>query len=245
MIALYKKELRAFLTSVIGTVVLGVFVLVSALFHWVFPGQWNLLSNGVAELNAFFLFTPWVLMFLIPAITMRSIPEERAAGTLELLLTHPLDARRIIMAKFLAGVSLVGLALVPTLINAILIHQLGNPVGNMDTGAALAGYVGLVMLGSAFVATGLAASARTESQVVAFLVAVLACLVLYYGPSALGSYDLFGQWDHWIQWCAMETHFRSIGTGVIVIADVLWFGAFIALALVLAERQIQPDRSPR
>ena len=105
MRALYKKELRTFLSSVMGTVVLGVFLLISGLFHWVFPGQWNLLSNGVAEMNAFFLFTPWVLMFLIPAITMRSIPEERAQGTLELLLTHPLDPGRIILAKFFAGLA--------------------------------------------------------------------------------------------------------------------------------------------
>ena len=242
MIALYKKELRAFLTSVVGTVVLGVFLLIGGLFHWVFPGQWNLLSNGIAELNAFFLFTPWVLMFLIPAITMRSIPEERAQGTLELLLTHPLDPRRIILDKFAAGLTLVTLALLPTLISFAILHHLGNPPGNIDNGAVLAGYLGLVMLGGAFVATGLAASSRSKSQIVAFLTAVLTCLVFYYGPSALGSYDLFGGWDHIVQWCAMETHFRSIGTGVIVIGDVLWFTVYIAMALAVAQRQIQPGK---
>ena len=240
MIALYKKELRAFLTSVIGTVVLVVFLLVSGLFHWVFPGQWNLLSNGVAEMNAFFLFTPWVLMFLIPAITMRSIPEERGLGTLELLMTHPLDPGRIIRAKFLAGLTLVAIALLPTLVGFFLLHNLGNPPGNIDSGAVFAGYIGLLMLGGAFVATGLAASSRTDSQVVAFLIGVLACLVLYYGPSALGSYDLFGGLDHLILWCGMETHFRAIGTGVVVISDVMWFTAYIAVALAVAQRQIQP-----
>lgn len=242
MLALYKKELRTFLSSVIGTVVLGVFLLVGGLFHWVFPGQWNLLSNGVAEMSAFFLFTPWVLMFLIPAITMRSIPEERAQGTLELLLTHPLDAGRIIRAKFLAGITLVALALVPTLVGFAVLHHLGNPPGNIDSGAVLAGYLGLVMLGGAFVATGLAASSRTESQIVAFLTTTLACLILYYGPSALGSYDLFGGYDHLIQWCAMETHFRAIGTGVVVVADLVWFAAYVALALALAQYRIQPGR---
>ena len=243
MIALYKKELRAFLSSVIGTVVLGVFLLLGGLFHWVFPGQWNLLSNGVAEMNAFFLFTPWVLMFLIPAITMRAIPEERNQGTLELLLTHPLDPRRIIRAKFLAGITLVTLALMPTVVGYFILHHLGNPPGNIDSGAVIAGYLGLVLLGGAFVATGLAASANTASQIVAFLTTALTCLVLYYGPSALGSYDLFGGWDHLIQWCAMETHFRSIGTGVVVLSDLLWFVAYIAIALAIAERQIQPGRS--
>lgn len=240
MRALYKKELRAFLTSVIGVVVIGVFLLVGGLFHWVFPGQWNLLDNGVAELHAFFLFTPWVLMFLIPAITMRSIPEERSQGTLELLLTHPLDPGRIIGAKFLAGLTLVALALLPTLVGFFILHHLGNPTGNIDSGAVLAGYLGLLLLGGAFVATGLAASSRAESQIVAFLVSVMACLMLYYGPSAIGSYDLFGQWDHAILWCAMETHFRAIGTGVVVLGDLLWFGAYITLALAIAQRQINP-----
>jgi len=240
MTALYTKELRAFLSSVIGTVVIGVFLLVSGLFHWVFPGQWNLLGNGVAEMNAFFLFTPWVLMFLIPAITMRSIPEERSNGTMELLLTHPLDPGRIILSKFLAGVTLVALALMPTLVGYACLHALGNPAGNIDSGAVLAGYVGLLLLGAAFVATGLAASARTDSQIVAFLLTAMACLLMYYGPSALGSYDLFGAFDHMVQWCAMETHFRSIGTGVIVLSDLLWFTAYIAVALAVAQRNIQP-----
>ena len=107
----------------------------------------------------------------------------------------------------------------------------------------MAGYLGLVLLGGAFVATGLAASARTESQIVAFLTTALACLIMYYGPAALGSYDLFGQWDHVIQWCAMETHFRSIGTGVVVVSDLLWFCAYMAIALAIAQFQIQPGKS--
>lgn len=243
MRALYKKELRAFLSSVIGTVVLAVFLLVSGLFHWVFPGQWNLLESGVAEMSGFFLFTPWIFLFLIPAITMRSIAEERNNGTLELLLTHPLDAHRIVWSKFLAGTTLVALALLPTLAGFWVLHELGNPPGNIDGGAVLAGYLGLLLLGAAFVATGLVASARTDSQVVAFLSSALICMVLYYGPSALGSYALFGSADLAVQWLAMETHFRSIGTGVVVVSDVAWFIAYIALALALAQRFIQPGRA--
>lgn len=243
MKALYKKELRAFLSSVVGAVVLAAFLLVSGLFHWVFPGQWNLLETGVAELTAFFLFTPWIFLFLIPAITMRSIAEERKNGTLELLLTHPLDPQRIVWAKFLAGTTLVVAALIPTLAGFGVLHVLGNPAGNIDSGAVMAGYLGLVLLGAAFVATGLVASSRTDSQVVAFLSSALACLLMYYGPSALGSYDLFGAADHWVQWLAMETHFRSIGTGVVVLGDVTWFIAYITLALALAQGSLQPKRS--
>ena len=171
-------------------------------------------------MSAFFLFTPWIFLFLIPAITMRSIAEERKNGTLELLLTHPLDAHRIVWAKFLAGTTLVALALLPTLAGYGVLHALGNPPGNIDGGAVLAGYLGLLLLGGAFVATGLFTSARTDSQVVAFLSSALMCMLLYYGPSALGSYALFGSADLAIQWLAMETHFRSIGTGVVVVSDV-------------------------
>lgn len=243
MKALYKKELRAFLSSIIGTVVLAVFLLVSGLFHWVFPGQWNLLDAGVAEMSGFFLFTPWIFLFLIPAITMRSIAEERKNGTLELLLTHPLNAHRIVWSKFLAGTTLVALALLPTLFGYGVLHALGNPAGNIDGGAVLAGYFGLLLLGAAFVATGLLASSRTDSQVVAFLSSALVCMMMYYGPSALGSYALFGSADIAVQWFAMETHFRSIGTGVIVVSDVAWFAAYIAFALALAQRYIQPGRA--
>ena len=124
-----------------------------------------------------------------------------------------------------------------------MLHALGNPVGNIDGGAVLAGYLGLILLGAAFVATGLVASSKTDSQVVAFLSAALACLVLYYGPSALGSYDLFGTADHIIQWFAMETHYRSIGTGVVILGDVAWFVAYIALALAMAQNHLQPRRA--
>ena len=243
MKALYKKELRAFLSSIIGTVVLAVFLLVSGLFHWVFPGQWNLLDAGVAEMSGFFLFTPWIFLFLIPAITMRSIAEERKNGTLELLLTHPLNAHRIVWSKFLAGTTLVALALLPTLFGYGVLHALGNPTGNIDGGAVLAGYFGLLLLGAAFVATGLLASSRTDSQVVAFLSSALVCMMMYYGPSALGSYALFGSADIAVQWFAMETHFRSIGTGIIVVSDVAWFAAYIAFALALAQQHIQPGRA--
>ena len=124
-----------------------------------------------------------------------------------------------------------------------MLHALGNPPGNIDGGAVLAGYFGLLLLGAAFVATGLLASSRTDSQVVAFLSSALVCMMMYYGPSALGSYALFGSADIAVQWFAMETHFRSIGTGVIVVSDAAWFAAYIAFALALAQRYIQPGRA--
>lgn len=241
-VTLYKKEVLSVVQSVLGMAIFGVFVLISGLFHWVFPGNWNLLDRGVADLEPFFLFTPWVLMFLIPAITMRALAEERSAGTLEWLLTRPLDAGWIVYAKFLAGLTLVGLALLPTLVNALLLNILGQPVGNLDAGAVLAGYLGLLLLGATFVAIGLAASASTSSQVVSFLASFTLSLLWYYGPSALGSFDLFGNWDHAVQWLGLELHYLSACRGALALRDVVWFIAVTAAALAVARFRISTNR---
>jgi ABC-2 type transport system permease protein len=239
---LYKRELLSVLQSVLGMAILGVFVLLSGLFHWVFPGNWNLLDRGVADLEPFFLFTPWVLMFLIPAITMRALAEERNAGTLEWLLTRPLDAAWILYAKFFAGLTLVGLALLPTLINAVLLNALGQPAGNLDAGAVLAGYLGLMLLSAAFIAIGLAASASTSSQVVSFLASFTLSLLWYYGPSALGSFDLFGSWDHAVQWMGLELHYLSACRGALALRDVAWFLTATGAGLAVARYRILTNR---
>ena len=243
MRALYKKELRTFLSSIIGAVVLAVFLLVSGLFHWVFPGQWNLLESGVAEMSAF---------LPVHAVDL-PLPDSSHHHALH---------RRGTEERHLGTVADPSARCPP--------HRVGQVPRRNDAGRpraaahprrlwrpprtrqptrqhrrrrVLAGYLGLLLLGGAFVATGLFTSARTDSQVVAFLSSALMCMLLYYGPSALGSYALFGSADLAIQWLAMETHFRSIGTGVVVVSDVAWFIAYIALALALAQRHIQPRRS--
>jgi len=235
---LYLREVRSVLQSVLGMAILGVFVLISGLFHWVFPGQWNLIERGVADLEPFFLFTPWILMFIVPAITMRSLAEERSAGTLEWLLTRPLHPGLILSAKFAASTTLVALALLPTLTNVVLLSALGNPPGNIDSGAVLAGYLGLMLLSGAFVAVGLAASASTSSQVVSFLASFTLSLLWYYGPSALGSFDLFGSWDHSVQWLGAEMHYLAACRGALAMQDVAWFIACTAAALAIARFRI-------
>ena len=168
MKALFLKEIRSFLSSLIGYVVMGVFLLITGLFLWVFPGDTNLLDMGFASLDSLFFVTPWVFIFLIPAITMRSFSEERRTGTIELLLTKPLSEWQIVMAKYLAGLLLVWIALLPTLVYYITVYQLGNPIGNLDSGGIWGSYLGLFFLASAYVAIGLFCSSLTDNQIIAF-----------------------------------------------------------------------------
>lgn len=147
MWTLFKKEIGGFFSSLTGYVVIAVFLLLTGLFMWVIPGQFNVMENGYATLDALFAIAPWVFLFLVPAITMRMISEEKRAGTLDLLLTRPVSELQIIMAKFLASWALVLFSLVPTLVYFWSVSRLGSPPGNMDMGGAWGSYIGLFFLG--------------------------------------------------------------------------------------------------
>jgi ABC-2 type transport system permease protein len=148
MRALLLKEINSFLNSLIGYIVIGVFLLFVGLFMWVLPTDANVLENGYADLSTLFTVAPWVFLFLIPAITMRSFADEKSTGTIELLHTRPISDLQIIIAKYFAGVFLVVLfSLLPTLIYYFSVHQLGNPTGNIDTGSMWGSYIGLLLLG--------------------------------------------------------------------------------------------------
>jgi ABC-2 type transport system permease protein len=173
MIALLKKEIRSFLTSLIGYIVIAVFLIVTSLFMWVFPGSLNVMEAEYATLDTLFYIAPWVFLFLIPAITMRSLAEEQKEGTLELLMTKPITDLQIILAKYLAGLLVVVIAIFPTLVYFLSVYFLGNPVGNIDAGATWGSYLGLIFLASVYVSIGIFASSLTKNQIVAFLIAAL------------------------------------------------------------------------
>ena len=181
MIALYLKEIRSFLSSLIGYVVIGVFLLLVGLFMWVFPQDFNVLDQGFANINSLFAIAPWVFMFLIPAITMRSFAEEKRTGTIEMLLTKPLSDMNIVLAKYFAGLTLVLIALIPTLVYYISVYFMGNPVGNIDSGGAMGSYIGLVFLGGAYVSIGIFASSITSNQIIAFLLGAVLCFFFFIG----------------------------------------------------------------
>ena len=180
MWVIYKKELTTFFNNLTGYLVLGVFLTVMGLFLFVFP-ETSLLESNFASLEPFFEMAPSLFLFLVPAITMRLLAEERQLGTLALLLTKPIDEFGLIIGKFLAAITLILLALIPTLFYYLTLYYLGSPVGNLDSGAIWGSYLGLLLLGSAFSSIGMLASSLTENQIVAFVIAVTGCFLFFYG----------------------------------------------------------------
>lgn len=239
MLALYLKEIRSFLSSIIGYVVIIVFLLLNSLFTWVFPGQFNTLENGYANLDTLFIIAPWVFLFLIPAITMRSFAEEQKNGTIELLLTKPLTELQLVLAKYLSGLTLVLIALIPTLIYYFSIYQLGSPIGNIDAGGTFGSYIGLLFLGSAFVSIGIFASSITQNQIIAFILAVFMCFFLYTGFDAIGSFQLFGALDSVIINLGINEHFISLSRGVVDTRDVLYFIGLTTIFITATQTKIK------
>lgn len=235
MRALIAKEFRSFFSSLMGYAVVAAFLLIMGLFLWVFPGDWNVLDGGMATLDPLFDWAPWVFMFLVPAITMRSFAEERRSGTLELLLTRPLGEGAIVWAKFLGAWSVLLAALLPTSSYLFVVGILGEPAWNLDLGATFGSALGLALLGGAFVAVGLLMSALTSNPLVAFLNSVVVSFFLYIGFTALGTFDAMGAWDHAFTRLGMEVHFRSLGRGLVELADVAYFVWLIGVCLAGAQ----------
>lgn len=229
MNALVLKEIRGFFSSITGYLVIALYLTLNSLVLWLFPGVFNLLDGAYASLANLFIISPWVFLFLIPAITMRMLADERRAGTLEFLLTKPVSDLQIVLAKFSASLILVLLALVPTLIYYFSLYQLGTEVGNIDSAGTWGSYLGLLFLAGAFVSIGLFASALTENQIVAFLLAVLLSYFVFDGFEQLAALSLFGSADLFILKLGIQEHYRSISRGVIDSRDVLYFLSLMAL----------------
>jgi len=233
MFALLRKEINAFLHSIIGYVVLVVFLVVNGLFLWVFPLDFNIFEFGYANLDGLFMLAPFVFLFLIPAITMRSFADERSYGTIEILFTKPLTDWQIILAKYFAAVLLVLFALIPTLVYYFTVYQLGIPKGNLDSGAIWGSYIGLFFLGASFAAIGIFASSLTDNQIVAFIAGAGFSAFMYLGFEFIYSLSFFGKMDLFIKSMGINTHYASLSRGVIDTRDVLYFLSLIAVFLML------------
>ena len=231
MRALLLKEIQSFLSSIIGYIFILIFLITCWLFLWIVSDYFNLLEGGVADLIPFFNLAPLILLILIPAITMRSFAEEKRSGTIELLYTRPISDFKILMAKYLAGIFLVILALLPTLIYYFVMHYLGDPKGVIDDGSVITSFLGLLLLGASFVAIGIFCSTITTNQIVAFIVAMFICWFLFSGLSMLGSYANFAGFDSVIKYAGMDYHYESIKKGVLVFSDVFYFLSIIFLFL--------------
>ena len=235
MFALYSKEIRSFLNSITGYVVILVFLITTGAFLWFFPSDFNILDYGYANLDGLFIVAPIVFLFLVPAITMRSFSEEKKSGTIELLFTRPLSDLQIILAKYFAAVTLIIFSLIPTLVYFVSVYQLAYPIGNIDTGSIWGSYIGLVFLGATFASVGIFTSSITDNQVVSFILAIILSAFLYLGFEFIYSLDLFGNIDLFIRSLGISAHYSSLSRGVIDTRDVIYFLSVIALFLSLTK----------
>jgi ABC-2 type transport system permease protein len=230
MIAILKKEIRGFLSSLIAYVVMVVFLLAIGLFMWVYP-ETNVLDFGYSQMDTLFFMAPWVFIFLISAITMRSFSEEKRNGTIEILTTKALTDWQIIGGKYLAGIVLVVFALLPTLLYYVTIYQLGAPKGNLDSGAIMGSYIGLVFLAASYLSIGLLASALTDNQIVSFVLSMFLCFFFYSAFAELSQLGWSGPAAYYIEWLGIDYHYQSISRGIIDTRDMVYFISFIALFL--------------
>ena len=236
---IFRKEITSFFSSLIAYMALGVFLLLMGLLIWVFP-DYSILDYGYATLDPFFEMAPFIFLFLIPAVTMRSFAEEWQTGTYELLVTRPVQEWQIIGGKFFAAWTLVAIALVPTILYWVTVHQLGSPVGNLDSGAITGSYVGLLLLSGVFVAIGLFSSALTDNQIAAFLLGALLSFLVFAGFSLFSRIPVFvGRLDDFIQQLGIEYHYLSISRGVIDTRDVVYFLSVSTFFLVATAGAIQ------
>jgi ABC-2 type transport system permease protein len=239
MVTLLKKEISSFLNSLIGYIVIGVFLVFTGLMMWVIPSESNILENGFANLDPLFILAPWIFLFLIPAITMRSFADERKAGTLELLLTRPLTDMQIVLAKFLAGFILVIFSLLPTLVYYYSVYVLGSTKGNIDTGGTWGSYIGLLFLGGAYVAIGVFTSSRTDNQILSFIFSICICLFMCYGFEALSSFEFLGSLDDFLLKLGMNDHYKSLSRGVIDTRDIVYFLSVMALFIFFTRTSLE------
>ena len=239
MYSLFRKEIISFFGSATGYLVAFVFLLANGLFLWVFPGNYNLVDNGYATLDSYFELAPWIFLFLIPALTMRLIAEEKRLGTLETLITRPLSLFQIVWAKYLAGLSLVAICLLPTLVYFYSIYTLGSPAGNWDSGAAWGSFIGLFLLAALYVAVGLLASAVTENQIFAFITALFLSFFLYAGFDLIATMNIGVNMKSFFTQIGINEHYLSVSRGVIDSRDVVYFITFTILLLLLSSIFLQ------
>ncbi|MEZ4840466.1 MAG: gliding motility-associated ABC transporter permease subunit GldF [Flavobacteriaceae bacterium] len=237
MLAILKKELNSFFATPIGYLVIAVFLIVNGLFLWIFNDDYNILNAGFADLTSFFFISPWLFLFLIPAITMRSFSDEFRLGTIEILKTKPLSNWQIVFGKYVGALVLIVLALIPTLIYVFSIYKLGDPIGNLDTGSTIGSYLGLLFLASAYTSVGIYTSTFSNNQIVAFIIAAAICFFLFYGFEALADMGI----SESLRSFGMNDHFKSISRGVIDTRDVIYFISITLFFLFLTNLKLAAE----
>lgn len=234
MFAIFIKEINSFFGSLIAYIVIGVFLTANGLVLWGLK-QTSIFDYGYATLENLFLFAPWVFMFLVPAITMRSFSEERKTGNYEMIITKPVGSFQIILAKFFANVVLVLFSLLPTLLYFFTVYQLANPVGNVDIGGIMGAYIGLFLLGAMYVTVGIFSSMLSDNQIISFIISVVICLFFYWIIDGFRERILISPIDPFLEFLSLKTHYVSISRGIIDTRDISYFLSFILIFLFLTK----------
>lgn len=234
MLTIFRKEFSVYLSSLVAYITIIIFLIVLSLFLWVFPES-SILEYGYSSLESLFNISPYLFMFLIPALTMRSFAEEKKEGTFELLASKPLTEWDIILGKYFATLAIVVLALLPTLVYYYSVYSLGVTIGNIDSGAVLGSYIGLFLLGAAFTAIGLFSSSITKNQIIAFAIAVFLSFFTFSGFDSISSIMSLQKIDWFLISLGINEHYQSISRGVLDTRDLIYFLSFIAVFLLITK----------
>jgi len=232
MFSIFKKEIRAFFSNATGYIVISIFLIINGLLLWIIPGEYNILYNGYANVDGLFYLAPWLFLFLCPAISMRLFAEEKQIGTWELITTKPISKFHIVLGKYFAGLLLVIIALLPTLIYYFSVSYLAEPTGNVDSGAFWGSFIGLIFLASVYMAIGTFSSSLSNNQIISFVIAVLISLFLYYGFELIMGFFVSGQLIQILDTLGIHSHYKSMSRGVIDSRDLFYFvvlnGSFLS-----------------
>lgn len=242
MIQIFKKELANFFTGYMAYISASAFVVICTLFLWFFENEFNIFNIGTATLSSFFFISPWILLFLIPALTMRTLSEEESSGTLQWLFTQPLKISGIVWGKYWAVIVVLLFSIVPSLIFIYTLNHFITEGQSLDYGVFSSGYLGLFLLGSCFAAIGIFTSSLTNNQVAAYISAVLLCFVLFYAFESLASYNLMGTADYYVQKLGMYVHYQRLLKGIIDTRDVIYFIVIIGLFLTLTQYNLEKKK---
>ena len=241
MKSILLREIKSFFGSPIGYLVIAIFLLLNGLFLWIFEGDFNILNSGFADLSPFFTISPWILIFLIPAVTMRSFSDEKKQGTIELLMTKPISIWEIVSGKFFGAFLLIVIAIIPTFIYVYVISSLGLPEGNIDMGSTMGSYFGLLFLIAGYTAIGIFTSTLSENQIVAFILSVFLCFIFYFGFQGVATF--VKGFEDIIASFGMDSHFKSMSRGVIDTRDVLYFVSITVLFLSMTVYKLKALKS--
>lgn len=239
MFAIFIKEVRGFFSSLTGYIAASLFLVINGLVIWVFPSSMNILDSGYSTLETLFLIAPWVFLFLVPSITMKTFAEEKKNGTIELILTRPISDIRLVLGKYFASVVLVLLILIPALIFFLSIYLLGSPVGNIDTGGTWGSFIGLFLLAAGYTAIGIFSSSFTDNQIVSFLLAIVISLFFFIGFDSIASLGVFSEFKYFLVQLGINEHYSSMSRGVIDTRDVVYFICLSSVFIIATRIKIQ------